>query len=200
MEIEIINYPKDYRKIIYLAGRNCYGNESNSISSIPETQITSFIYNLIENKHDSVLEHIYITILIKDIPRSLMEQLTRHRLCSYSIKSTHFVYHKNFKFQDFSDILGYEYILLMGKIQRLYNHWVEDLHIPKYIAREILPNSCLTNIIMTTNIREFRLILKQRLTKENVPIMQELMRELCRKLFIICPELFIDIIKEYELE
>jgi thymidylate synthase (FAD) len=200
MKITIISFPKDYRKIIYMAGRNCYGFNCEDINKISEEQLNSFIYKLIENGHESVLEHICITILIEDIPRSLMEQLTRHRLCSYSIKSTHYVNHHNFKFLDFSSTLTSEYTILMKKIQRMYNHYVDDLNIPHYIAREILPNSCLTNIFMTTNIREFRLILNQRLTSNNVPIMQELMRELARQLFWSCPCCFIDIIKKYELE
>ena len=198
MDIEIINYPLKYKNIIYQAGRNCYG--VNNIDFIDENKLNSFIFNIIKNNHESVLEHINITILIKDIPRSLMEQLTRHRLCSFSIKSTHYVNHKNFDYYNLETILGNQYIQLMKRIQNLYKYYVDTNKIPHYIAREILPNSCLTNIIMTTNIREYRLILKQRLTKDNIPLMVDLMKILIRNLYLICPECFIDIIKEFDIE
>lgn len=197
MDIEIINYPLKYKNIIYEAGRNCYGINNEKVE---EDKLNIFIYNLIKNNHESVLEHINITILIKDIPRSLMEQLTRHRLCSFSIKSTHYVNHKDFNYENFENILGNHYIQLMKKINNLYKYYTEEKNIPHYIAREILPNSCLTNIFMTTNIREYRLILKQRLTKNNIPLMQELMGILLRNLYLICPECFIDIIEEVGLE
>lgn len=197
MDIKIINYPKEYKKIIYQAGINCYGINNIETS---EENMNKFIYQLIKNKHESVLEHINISIFITDIPRSLMEQLTRHRLCSFSIKSTHYVNHHDFDYLELSPILNDQYTQLMKKIRNLYNYYVDNLKIPKYIAREILPNSCLTNIFMTTNIREYRNILNQRLTNDNIPIMTELMRILCRNLYLICPECFLDIVEEFRLE
>lgn len=198
MNIEIINYPKEYKEIIYKAGRNCYGHIENTTTD--DAILKTFIYNIIKNKHESVLEHINITIIIKDIPRSLMEQLTRHRLCSFSIKSTHYVNHINFGYYNLEDTLGNSYIQLMKRIQNLYQSYIETNKIPKYIAREILPNSCLTNIVMTTNIREYRNILKQRLTNDNIPLMQELMVILIRNLYLICPECFNDLIMEFDIE
>jgi thymidylate synthase (FAD) len=198
MDIKIVQYPKNYKKIIYLAGRNCYGVTNELTTKI---KYSNFIYKIISCNHESLLEHINITILIKDIPRSLMEQLTRHRHASYSIKSTHFVNHKNFQYQDIPELKD-NYIKLMQDVNKLYCYYTDILKLPHYIAREILPNSCLTNIIMTANIREYRLIIKQRITKDNVPLMVDLAKILLRNLYLICPECFVDIIEEigsYEL-
>jgi thymidylate synthase ThyX len=104
-----------------------------------------------------------------------------------------------FNYHDF-EILGNQYKQLMLRIRNLYSYYTDTLKIPHSIAREILPNSCLTNIVMTTNIREYRLILQQRLTNNNVPIMIELMRILARNLYLVCPVCFIDIIEEYDIE
>jgi hypothetical protein len=46
---------------------------------------------------------------------------------------------------------------------------------------------------MTTNIREFRFIIKTRITKDNVEDMQIFAKELLRLLYSKMPELFIDI-------
>jgi len=201
MDIEIIDYPQKWKEIIYKAGRNCYGLEiTKEDIHLRNEDLNHFIYMLIKNEHESVLEHINVCIYIKNIPRSLMSQITRHRLCSFSIKSTHYVNHENFNYLDLENVLGNQYTQLMKRIQNLYTFFKENRNIPHYILREILPNSCFTNIFMTTNIREYRLILKQRLNNNNVPLMIELMQILCRNLYLIFPECFLDIVQEYELE
>jgi thymidylate synthase (FAD) len=40
--------------------------------------------------HESVIEHINLTFEIKMIPRSVLQELARHRLASYSVKSTRY--------------------------------------------------------------------------------------------------------------
>jgi len=82
MKIDIIAFPKNYKKLLYLAGRNCYGLESIE-DNIDDEILNKFIYKLIKNKHYSVLEHINISIFIKNVSRSLTMQLTRHRLCNW---------------------------------------------------------------------------------------------------------------------
>jgi thymidylate synthase (FAD) len=168
MDIEIIQYPKEYLDILYLAGRNCYGLECLDESMTYENK-KAFVQRLIKNQHESVLEHININLYCKDMSRSFMAQITRHRLVSYSIKSQHFCKHENFKFKMLeSDIMTNEYLDLMKKINEYYMAAIKN-GMPKYIAREVLPNSTYTNIFMTTNVRQWRNIIKQRSTLNNTP-------------------------------
>lgn len=194
LKVAIIHYPSAYKELIYLAGRNCYGLEVTETINIEDIVLNNFIEKIIDNKHYSVLEHVNISIYISNATRSFMSQLTRHRLCSYSIKSQHFVTHNNFKYKQLqlpSDLIT-DYEFLMNDIKTFYNNLIE-LGIKKEIAREILPNSCLTNIFMTTNVREFRFIIKTRITKDNVEDMQIFAKELLRLLYSKMPELFMDI-------
>lgn len=166
MEIKIIQYSKDYLDILYLAGRNCYGMEEIK-ENITQELKENFIKKLIQNYHESVLEHCFISIYIKDCSRSFMAQITRHRLCSFSIKSQHFTKHNNFKYKMLeTNIFAERYINLMDDINKFYNDAIIE-GMPIHIAREVLSNSCLTNIFMTANIREWRHIINMRITKNN---------------------------------
>ena len=43
-----------------------------------------------KNKHKSTLEHLYYTFYIQGISRALLQELARHRIASYSVKSTRY--------------------------------------------------------------------------------------------------------------
>lgn len=192
MIIDIIHYPSEYLDIIYLAGRNCYGMESISAFCTHDEK-ANFIRKLIKNNHLSVVEHINICIYIKNVSRSFLAQLTRHRLASFSVKSQHFTFHNDFKYKWLeSNIMEAEYTELMNKIQDFYRLACEK-GMPKYIAREVLPNSALTNIFMTSNVREFRHIISLRITNNNTPEIQDFAKQLLLKLIKYMPELFLDL-------
>lgn len=192
MDIEIVHFPNVYLDIIYLAGRNCFGIESLN-QDVFEAEKARFVKKLIENKHYSVIEHVNISIFIKNVSRSFLAQLTRHRLAAYSVKSQHFVKHDDFRYKKLeTNLMTQEYIYLMDKINEFYKEACE-LGVPKYVAREVLPNSALTNIFMTANVRTYRHIIKQRITSENTPEIRNFSRILLRKLKIRLPELFFDL-------
>jgi len=120
---------------------------------------------------------------------------------AYSVKSQHYVKHGDFKFKELEE-WGQDqwnktlYYKLMQDINNLYKKFL-DSGIPHYIAREILPNACLTDIYMTANVREWRHIIKMRITKNNTPEIQEVAEALLRRFYGNMPELFEDLVKEY---
>jgi thymidylate synthase (FAD) len=83
MKLEILNHTLNAEKTIEEAGRTCY--QSND--RITEDSHVGFIKGLINAGHTSVLEHASITFKANGISRSLMSQITRHRIASYSIQS-----------------------------------------------------------------------------------------------------------------
>jgi len=191
MDINIIDYTENYVNVLYLAGRGCYGLEYLSYETINEK--IEFIRNLIVNQHESVLEHAYISIFINGCSRSFMAQITRHRLASFSIKSQHYTKHDNFKYKNIESRepqVVYAYKNLMDEINDIYVNFVDHYKIPIHVAREILPNACLTNIFMTANLREWRYIIKLRQTHHNTYEMKEF-AETIRILFRnVMPEVF----------
>jgi len=192
MKISIINSPEKWLEILYIAGRNCYGLiEFNKLPSNEELE--KFLKKIIMFDHGSVLEHVNITVLLEDVSRSLMAQLTRHRHASFCVKSQHYVVHKNFKYKSL-EYSGQSLLYddLMASINRVYEQLLAD-GVPKYIAREVLPNAALTNIVMTANIRELRHIIKIRITKHNTPEIIKMSELLLDKLIEIMPGAFEDL-------
>ena len=191
MDIKIMDYTKDYVNLLYLAGRGCYGLEYLSNESIKEKR--NFIRKIVENQHESVLEHAHISILINECSRSFMAQITRHRHASFSIKSQHYVKHDKFKYKQIeiqkSRVIA-KYRNIMSLIQHYYDELIDIDNVPIHVAREILPNACLTNIFMTANFREWRYIIKLRQSHNNTYEMKEF-AERIRILFRnVIPEVF----------
>lgn len=194
MKIDILQYTKDYLDLLYLAGRGCYGLEYLTDESHYEK--AKFIRNLVKNQHESVLEHGIITIQIIGCSRTFMSKITRHRLASFSIKSTQFVNHQNFDFKplESKNIKAQnDYLYLMDYINKKYKRFITDYNIPIYIAREILPNACLTNITMTTNFREWRHIIKIRQTIKETSEIRNFAIEIKGLFQTLFPEVFFDL-------
>ena len=185
-----------------LAGRTCYKTE---LGSTPD-----FIKKRIETGHESVIEHSSITIrFICD--RGVSHELVRHRICSFSQESTRYCNYSKDQFDHqltfiipcwfdgvseeeiYDEAGGPTWIVSMQESERRYNFLVEELKWQPQQARSILPNSLKTEIVMTTNIREWRLILKQRTSKAAHPQMIELMIPLLAELKKRLPVVFDDI-------
>lgn len=196
MDIEIIYYPKEYLNIAYIAAKTCYGKRKGCIDDDIGLK-KKLIYELIKKRHLSIFEHIQASIFIKDASRSFLAQITRHRLCAFSVKSQHFLKHKKFRYKPLeSDLLKIEYDKLMENIQNFYSKALK-VGMPHYIAREVLPNSCYTDIFMSANIREWRHIIKERITHVNTPEIRYFSKELLLLLYGIMPEFVEDLVAEY---
>jgi len=205
MKITIENYPEKYLEMIYTAGRNCYGTRDAAKTikweDLASGKLEKFTAMLVKKGHESVLEHICVSVYAKDVSRSFLAQITRHRLVSYSVKSQHYVKHNDFRYKDLEDYGNSEfnekeYHNLMVKIKILYGDMVRT-GIPHYIAREILPNACLTDIYFTTNAREWRHIIRMRIGKENTPEIRTFAKTLLRELYMLMPEIFEDLRDKY---
>jgi len=203
MNIKILSYPENYLDLIYTAGRNCYGMRDAAEKQESTRKIGAFTEKLIALGHESVLEHINIITYNYNVSRSFLAQITRHRLVAFSVKSQHYVKHTDFKYKNLEtwgnepEIAQAEYHELMRQINLLYQYYITH-GIPHYIAREILPNACLTDIVMTANVREWRHIIQQRITSNNTPEIQEWAKVMLRTLYLEMPELFSDLRNKYE--
>lgn len=194
MDIKIKQYTERYIDILFLAGRGCYGLES--LDSTLHRDKIKFVKRLIDNQHESVLEHGIISIQIIGCSRSFMAQITRHRMASFSIKSQHYVDHSDFEVKNLESEVEEVQILYQDIIQIIRNRYkqlVNEFKVPIHVAREILPNATLTNIFMTANFREWRHIIRLRETGKNTYEMQEFAYRI-RKLFVeLMPEIFYEL-------
>jgi len=210
MNVTIENHPEKYLEMICTAGRNCYGTrDAGKIVQTVEfnyehaEKLRKFTLMLVRRGHESVLEHICVSVYAKDVSRSFLAQITRHRLVSYSVKSQHYVKHNDFRYKQLEDygddnpeLAKIMYENLMRSIDRTYQTLM-GFGIPNYIAREVLPNACLTDMYMTANAREWRHIIRMRIGKENTPEIRSFARTLLRELYMRMPELFEDLRDKY---
>jgi thymidylate synthase (FAD) len=222
---EILNSPNWDEVIIGLekAIRTCYKSEKK----IDAGTADRLIRNIISRGHESTLEHYSMSVrFICD--RGVSHELVRHRHCSFSQESTRYVNYspdgtnnegdmqfilpcwmddKYLGTWDMHDIIsarsldsesvGLSWIASMLNSQNEYNSLISKGWNPEH-ARTVLPNSLKTEIVVTTNIRDWRHLLGLRCDKTAHPQMRELMVPLQKELAEVCPTLF-DSIK-YENE
>jgi len=175
--------------------------------------------NIIKADHTSTIEHIYYTFEIKDISRACLQQLVRHRIASYSVKSTRYTLQeltKEDKFKPFSrcDFSGSTVNYLFDKFCVEFDGVDKVailktlLQIRKLIARGykndevkyLLPECFKTELVWTINARSLRNFFKLRLSK----IAHREIRELAIEIYKTLPDshkiLFEDIIKKSDLD
>lgn len=209
-------------KFIEKIGRTCYKSEDH----ITKDSAEKFIKMIIDNGHESVLEHEKITVRII-CDRGVSHELVRHRIASYSQESTRFC---NYSKDNFGNQLTFilplwcsdellgdwdregvrniahiwgpnDYKLTLEDqvfIEQLFNSESSYLFLiergwtPQQ-ARSILPTALKTEIVITANLREWRLIFKQRTAKAAHPQMREIMIPLLKDFQRRIPVIYADI-------
>ena len=178
-------------KAIELAGRTAYKSEDK----ITEKSSILFITNLITRGHESVLEHVNISVrFICD--RGVTHEIVRHRLVSYTQESTRYCDYARKgmtvirpPFWAAENHLYECWGTAMKSAERAYNYLMDNGATPQE-ARSVLPNSLKTEIVCTANIREWRHILTLRCSKAAHPQMRQLMIPLLKELKDKLPILF----------
>ena len=164
VEVELIAITPNSEKVIEEAGRTCY----LSFDKIGANSADEFIKRLIKLGHESPLEHAYATFRIKNCSRAMTHQLVRHRLLAISQQSQRYVNEEHFNYV-IPENLSEEYIEDfhedMKTIQKMYTKWRER-GLKKEDARFVLPNACTSEIVVSSNFREWRHILKTRISKK----------------------------------
>lgn len=150
-------------KKLEAAGRTCYKSENR----MTEDSAANFVRNLIKRGHESVLEHVSITVrIITD--RGISHEIVRHRLASYSQESTRYC---NYKDKEIEFVLPYD----IDPETKIFDYWKLSCQasetdykvliaegVAPQTARSVLPNCLKTELVMTCNLREWRHFFKMR--------------------------------------
>ena len=196
-ETEILQATPDLEKLIELAGRVCWKSEDR----ITEGSSDKFIEMLKSKNHVSVLEHGAITVRII-CDRGILAELSRHRICSLSVESSRYCSYNKDKFSNqvsfidprpgFPD-MGNERFRIwkeaMQVAEEVYLFLLERGAKPEE-ARNVLPNSLKTEIVITANPREWLHIFEVRTSSGAHPQMKEIMIPLKNKFIERWPSLF----------
>jgi thymidylate synthase (FAD) len=100
MKVKLLTYTPNPEKIIAMTGKLCYaGCTIDELEdNLTEEEINKFVNMLIKIGHESPLEHVSFTFAVEGVSRVTEQQLTRHRLASYSIQSGRYVERDNAEF------------------------------------------------------------------------------------------------------
>jgi thymidylate synthase (FAD) len=178
----IISVPKDLLQTLEKAGRTCYKSEDKITSDSAE----KFVSMLINRGHHAMIE--FGDIIVKFVTnRGVTHELVRHRLCSFAQESTRYVNYGGDDIQfinpvwapgpdDGSDnyVSIVEWEEAMIDAEHHYKELIAGGWRPEQ-AREVLPNSLKTEIVVKGNIREWRHIFTLRCSKAAHPQMRALM-------------------------
>lgn len=162
--IEVLTRPFVYKNMVKdleLIGRVCYKSEDK----ITEDSSERFIRSIIKSGHESVLEHANITIRFTT-DRAMTHCLVRHRHCAFSQESTHFI---NYAKHDTLQVIEQEGFTSEGDafiwdkhMENMGEIYSEMYETKALVKRSIFPSAIKTELVMTTNIRGWRHIMKIR--------------------------------------
>lgn len=158
-------------KHIEKAIRNCYKSEDLTT----DESYKVLIKKILDSHHYSTIEHFSITVRVI-CSRACMSQWTRHRLMSFSIESQRFINYSRNKFgSEITFIKPVEYESWSDTQKLLFDDGLVESE-SRYMelikaglkaqdARNLLPNACKTEMVVTGNLRVWRDFLLKRTEK-----------------------------------
>ncbi|MBR4090954.1 MAG: FAD-dependent thymidylate synthase [Mogibacterium sp.] len=220
LKVELLYHTPEPEKAIALSARLCYA--STSISELEEgltkEKTDSFVHMLSDIGHESPIEHASFTFGIEGVSRSLLAQITRHRIASFSVQSQRYVREDGFEFVTPPQIAADpEALEIFEQAMRVDNEYYERIaavlkknHTARLVsegmdeaaaakkaekmaiedARFVLPNACTTKMIVTMNARSLNNFFAHRCCNRAQWEIRELAEQMLRLVRGVAPVLF----------
>lgn len=190
--VYLLTYTPNPEFSVASAAKLCYSSSdiSNLRQNLTEEKAAQFVEMLSEIGHESPIEHASFTFGIEGVSRSLLAQITRHRMASFSVKSQRYVREGAFEYVTPPEIEKIPeakaiYDEIMKEDQKRYDALaavLKEKHIKTFMdegkdektatrlaekkaiedARFVLPNACETQMIVTMNARSLMNFFKHR--------------------------------------
>lgn len=200
-EAHILNTAPSYEQVLFTfrtAARNCYQSATDSNNNYEDTE--RLVKALIKSGHTSTLEFNFIPAqIIGD--RTLMGQLTRHRLLSFCIESARY---NNYK-ED-----GIKVITPADMTEAGWETWrascivaesayleLLDKGCKPETARSVLPSCLATSIVCGGNIREWRHVFELRCSRHSQVDIRNVMKSLLEDFHRNYPPFFEDLAERF---
>lgn len=220
MKVRLLAHTPEPERLIAAAAKNCYSavDVDGILDGLTEEKTQSFLQMLTEIGHESPIEHVSFTFAIEGVSRSLLAQITRHRMASFSVQSQRYVREKGFEYVVPPEIekipaAKEQFLRAMEDDQRTYEaltaalmegYLKENLErgLPEKTARSqaekkaiedaryVLPNACTTRIVMTANARSLQNFFRLRCCRRAQWEIRALAEEMYRLVYAVAPTLF----------
>ncbi|MEG1932331.1 MAG: FAD-dependent thymidylate synthase [Pygmaiobacter sp.] len=220
MKVQLIAHTPEPEKVVAAAAKLCYssvGVEELMQNLTPE-KTTEFVEKLASMGHESPTEHVSFTFAIEGVSRSLLAQITRHRIASYSVQSQRYVRMENFEYvippeiaEDPASLAAYhEMMAQQAKSYETLAAILKEKHKKELLeagddeksaarkaeklaiedARFVLPNACGTKMVVTMNARSLNNFFAHRCCTRAQWEIRALADEMLRLVYAVSPALF----------
>ena len=220
MQVKLLAYTPEPEKTVACAAKLCYAaaDIDTVYEGLTEEKTASFLEMLQSIGHESPIEHASFTFGIEGVSRSLLAQITRHRIASFSVQSQRYVREKAFEFVLPPEIAGIpeakeEFLRAMEEDAQHYQRLTELLkerHKQELLAagetekaasrkaekqaiedaRFVLPNACTTKMICTMNARSLLNFFSHRCCNRAQWEIRELATQMLKEVRQAAPHLF----------
>jgi thymidylate synthase (FAD) len=192
IEVKLLAITPDSEYLLEQAGRICYASEEKLGTN------EKWLQSRIKQGHESLIEHASATFYIK-ASRALTHELVRHRIASYSQRSQRYVKEMKAEYitppelseednPDMANVFQQAMFAAWDAYHRLLEGGVKP-----EIARYVLPNACVTEIICTWNFREIRHIIKMRTSPAALPEFRIVAEKIKIIMIEQSPKVFVDL-------
>ena len=202
MKVVLVRHTLSPEEVVALGARLCYSKArvDDLLERVEAKDQTDFVHKIMSMGHDSVLEHASFTFGIEGVSRTLLAQITRHRVASFSVQSQRYVsYESGFgyivppKIEALGEDAVAEFEQQMATIHQWYTDWQQKLGTGEggnEDARFVLPGACETRMMVTMNVRELRHFFSLRMCSRAQWEIRALAAEMHRLCMEVAPTLF----------
>lgn len=185
LHVTLVEHTPNPERLIAASAKMCYSaaDADTILEGLTPEKTESFLQMLTDMGHESPIEHATFTFAVEGVSRSLLAQITRHRIASYSVQSQRYVKIKEGAFsfvtppeiekdpaacaqyQQFMQGCYRTYLSLADTLQERHMGELTAAGIPEKAARRqaekmaiedaryVLPNACETKLMVTMNAR-----------------------------------------------
>ena len=220
MQVKLLAYTPEPEKTVACAAKLCYAaaDIDTVYEGLTEEKTASFLEMLHSIGHESPIEHASFTFGIEGVSRSLLAQITRHRIASFSVQSQRYVKENGFEFVLPPEIAAVpeakeEFLRAMEEDQKHYERLTELLkerHFQAFLAagetekaaarkaekkaiedaRFVLPNACETKMVVTMNARSLQNFFNLRCCSRAQWEIRQLAEEMFKLVYPVAPHIF----------
>ncbi len=220
LKVTLIAHTPEPEKVVAAAAKLCYSDAhiSDLLDGLTPEKTESFLKMLTDVGHASPVEHASFTFGIEGVSRTLLAQITRHRIASFSVQSQRYVRLDDFQYvippeieaipeakQQFLDSMQDEAKRYLALAKTL-----EDAHTLTFMqqgldekkarakavkqanedARFVLPNACATKMVVTMNTRSLQNFFELRCCNRAQWEIRILAEEMLKLVTPVAPQLF----------
>lgn len=218
--VTLLSHSPDPQRIVAAAAKLCYSAASvdELLENLTPEKSGEFVRMLAAMGHESPIEHASFTFAVEGVSRTLLAQITRHRIASFSVQSQRYVRESRFDYvvppeiaalpeaaAEFEKAMraaqeSYDALagLLAGKRERELLEAGEDPAEAKRRAhrmaiedaRFVLPGACETKMVLTMNARSLLNFFRLRCCSRAQWEIRALAEEMLRLVAGVAPLLF----------